>query len=97
MPRIAGWVAILAHLHWGGRRRRGHFSLVYLPARILNGFDYIDISGATAEISGDGSPYLCLSRLVISVQQRDCGHHHAWCAETTLETMLFYKALLHGM
>jgi hypothetical protein len=68
-----------------------------LPARILNGFDYIYISGAAAQISGDGSPYLFLGWLVIMVQQRDSGHHHAWCAETTLEAVLFYEALLYGM
>src|SRR5215469_5024678 len=96
IPRTAGWVAMLAHLHWDRRRRRGRFSRAYLPARILNGLDDIDISGAAAEVSRDSSPYLLLGRLVIMLQQRDSGHHHARCAEATLQAVLLHKALLYG-
>ena len=53
------------------------------------------VSGAAADLPGDGLPDLGFGRIGVSVEQRPGRHHHAGGAEAALQAVALHEALLH--
>src|SRR5262249_57602960 len=88
-------MALLLHAR-GHRLRLSLRRLTHLVAGVLDGLDDVDVARAAAEVARDRMPNLGLARVGILLQQRGRRHHHARCAEATLQPVLLEEALLHG-
>ena len=65
-----------------------------LRGRVLHGLDDVHVAGAAAEVAGDGLADLVLARVLVALQQRVAGHHHAGRAVAALQPVLLQEALL---
>src|SRR6185369_4389824 len=65
-----------------------------LPGCMLDGLDDVDVSGAAAEIAGDGLADFELAGIVVLFEQGDAGEHHARRAIAALEAVLLPEAFL---
>src|SRR5690348_10432481 len=64
---------------------------------VLDRLDDVHVSRASAQVPRDRLTNLELRWRGISFEQCDGRHHHARCAEATLERVLFLERLLHGV
>src|SRR6266498_2260287 len=62
---------------------------------VLNGFDDVHVSGASAKVARDALADLVLRWMRILFEQDHRGHHHSWRAITALQAMLLMETLLN--
>ena len=78
----------------GGCSRCHQSPLPRLRGGVLDRLDDVHVSGAAAEIPGDGLADLGFAGVRIAFEQRGPGHEHAGRAEAALEAVLLLEALL---
>src|SRR5439155_10569839 len=69
--------------------------LARLSSRVLDRLHDVHVTGAAAEVAGDGLTDLELARVRIRGQKCRRGDHHPWGAEAALESVLLVESLLH--
>src|SRR5947209_17437426 len=71
--------------------------LAKLRGRVLHGLDDVDVAGAATEVARDRAADLVLAGVLVVLEQRAAGHHHAGRAEAALQAVLLHEAFLHRM
>src|SRR5437764_7976446 len=71
--------------------------LARLSSRVLDRLHDVHVTGAAAEIAGDGLTDLELARVRIRGQKCRRGDHHPGRAEAALEAVLLVESLLYGV
>src|SRR5205823_10814104 len=69
--------------------------LARLSSRVLDRLHDVHVTGAAAEVAGDGLTDLELARVRIRGQKCRRGDHHPWGAEAALEAVLLVECLLY--
>src|SRR5258706_14192400 len=71
--------------------------LAHFLGRMLHGLDDVVVPGAAAQVSGDRLADLELARVLVPLEERAAGDHHAGRAEAALQRVLLGEAFLDRM
>src|SRR5882724_8130335 len=71
--------------------------LAQLGGGVLHRLDDVDVTGAAAEVAGDRLADLLLAGVLVLLEQRAAGYHHAGRAEAALQAVLLHEPLLDGV
>src|SRR5215471_5865079 len=69
-------------------------SLAQLGGGVLHRLDDVDVARAAAQVARDRVADLILAGVLVLLQQRAAGHHHAGRAEAALQAVLLHEAFL---
>jgi hypothetical protein len=73
------------------------FFFAHFVGGVLNRFDDILVTGATAKVAGNSPANFLLGRMWIFLEQGVGRQDHSWRAKPALQPMLFFETLLQWM